>query len=113
MYDLGKVRFEDIFAGPPPQFAETYKKKPVGKNNTATMNKNKKGQFTLDGWIRDEKAAVQAATHNKSAAAPTKGNFGQIGGGEQAVPSSPVLTKPLSRTVVRVCRAGWGEEEQK
>jgi len=52
MYDLEKIRFEDIFAGPPPTFAETQNKK-------AVMNKNKKGQFTLDGWIKDERVAVQ------------------------------------------------------
>ena len=48
MYDLEKVRFEDIFAGPPPQFTETQSKK-------ALLNKNKKGQFTLDGWIKEER----------------------------------------------------------
>ena len=56
MYDLDKVRFEDIFSGPPPQFAETQNKK-------AVLNKNKKGQFTLDGWIKEEKVA-QAKVRN-------------------------------------------------
>jgi hypothetical protein len=45
MYDLEKIRFEDIFAGGAPTFAETANKK-------AVLNKSKKGQFTLDGWIK-------------------------------------------------------------
>ena len=53
MYDLDKIRFEDIFAGPRPQFAESTRK-------NAILNKNKKGQFTLDGWIKDEKKAKAA-----------------------------------------------------
>ena len=48
MYDLEKIRFEDIFAGSPPTFAQTQNKK-------AVLNKNKKGQFTLDGWIKEER----------------------------------------------------------
>ena len=47
MYDLEKIRFEDIYSGPAPTFAET-----ASKN--AVLNKNKKGQFTLDGWIKVE-----------------------------------------------------------
>jgi len=48
MYDLESVRFEDIFAGPAPQFMETQRK-------NAILNKKKKGQFTLDGWIKEER----------------------------------------------------------
>ena len=74
---------------------------------------NENGLYEMVLQLPVQYDSVQLGVARRSSTAPTKGNFGQIGGGEeQAVPSSPVLTKPLSRTVVRVCRAGSGEEEQ-
>ena len=61
MYNLDSIRFEDIFAGAPPTFAETSSKR-------AILNKSKKGQFTLDGWIKDEKNAQAVAKAKPSAA---------------------------------------------
>ena len=55
MYDLEKIRFEDIYSGPTPTFAETTSKKNV-------LNKNKKGQFTLDGWIKVETFCILLKT---------------------------------------------------
>merc|ERR1712106_710027 len=43
-YNLETMKFSEIFAGPEPEFEESLRK--LG----AQMNKNKKGQFTLDGW---------------------------------------------------------------
>ncbi len=46
MYGLDNLAFESIFAGPPPQFGESQRKQ------AAVLGKAKKGQVTLDSWIK-------------------------------------------------------------
>jgi len=47
LYGLKSLEFEAIFAGPEPQFSETQRKQAA-----ALLNKAKKGQVTLDSWIK-------------------------------------------------------------
>ena len=47
MYALNSLEFESIFAGPPPQFGESQRKQAA-----AVVNRAKKGQVTLDSWIK-------------------------------------------------------------
>jgi hypothetical protein len=53
LYNLSSLEFESIFAGPPPQFGESQRKQ------AAVLSKTKKGQFTLDSWIKVENCLLR------------------------------------------------------
>ncbi len=47
LYGLKSLEFEAVFGGPEPQFGESQRKQAA-----APLNRAKKGQFTLDSWIK-------------------------------------------------------------
>ena len=58
LYSLTSLEFGAIFAGPPPQFGESQRKQ------AAVLSKTKKGQFTLDSWIKVGTSVVDPNTLN-------------------------------------------------
>jgi hypothetical protein len=53
LYGLKSLEFEAVFGGPEPQFGESQRKQAA-----APLNRAKKGQFTLDSWIKVPPAIV-------------------------------------------------------
>jgi hypothetical protein len=47
LYGLKSLEFEAVFGGPEPQFGESQRKQAA-----APLNRAKKGQSTLDSWIK-------------------------------------------------------------